>query len=114
MPIAVPATREALAVEYSTLGDWISLHTGDPGTTGADEASGGGYAREQTTWSAGASDGEVTGTQVEITAAADTYTHIGINTAVSAGTFRDSYELPAPVVLTIAGTVKVTPTYNQT
>lgn len=113
MAIAVPATREALAVEYAAQGDFISLHTGNPGTTGANEAAGGGYAREQTVWAAGGSDGVVTGSQVEITAAAGTYTHIGIFTLVAGGSFVDSYVLPAPVTLSVAGTIRVTPTYTQ-
>ncbi len=66
MPITNPATRESAALQISSLGSWISFHTTDPGTTGGNEASGGGYARKQTTWTGGAADGTVTGSQVTI------------------------------------------------
>ena len=34
---------------------YLSLHTADPGTTGADEVSGGSYARQAITWNAASS-----------------------------------------------------------
>ena len=50
------------------------------------EATGGGYARKQTTWSAGTGgDGIYTGSQVEIDVPAGTYTHIGIYAASTGG-----------------------------
>jgi len=121
MAISVPATREALANAYSALGAYISLHTGDPGTTGANEATGGSpaYARKQTTWATGdASDGVETGSQVTFDVPAGTYTHVGIWSATTGGTFIDSYKIPgtpndAGIVLSIQGQVRVTPTYTQ-
>lgn len=115
MTIAVDSTKEALAAEYASLGTWISLHTGDPGTTGANEATGGSpaYARKQTTWSAGGSDGVYTGTAVTIDVPAGTYTHIGIHSASSGGTFRDKAELSSSVVMGSQGQVVLTPTYTQ-
>lgn len=38
-------------------GDSISLHTGDPGTAGASEVTGGGYGRITTVWGAPAMNG---------------------------------------------------------
>lgn len=58
------ASKEsAVAAVVAGTNRYISLHTGDPGTTGANEATGGSpaYARKLTTWAAGASDGLVTG-----------------------------------------------------
>jgi len=83
------ASRETAALAISALGNYISLHTGDPGTTGASEATGGSpaYARKQTTWTGGASDGTVSGSQVTFDVPAGTYTHIGIWTAATGGTF---------------------------
>lgn len=51
------------AVFSGTTNAWISLHTSDPGTTGTGEATGGSpaYARKQTSWTAGASDGSTVG-----------------------------------------------------
>ncbi len=41
------------ACDYITgLGNKVSLHTADPGTTGASEVSGGSYAKQATTWGA--------------------------------------------------------------
>lgn len=73
-------------------GTWVSLHTADPGTTGASEATGGSpaYARKQATW------GSVSAGSVSMTGAltfdvpAGTYTHFSIWTASTAGTFKES------------------------
>jgi|SRR5436190_10284660 len=104
------ATREAAALAVTGLGDRISLHTADPGTTGASEASGGSpaYARQTTVWTGGASDGSVAGSQVTIDAAAGTYTHWGVWT--SGGTFVAGFAFGSSVVLGAQGQIKVTPT----
>lgn len=114
MAIAVNATKEALATEYTSLGSWISLHTADPGSTGASEATGGSpaYARKQTTWTAGASDGVSNGSQVTFDAPAGTYTHVGIWSLSSAGTFIDKVAISA-VTLGAQGQILITPTYTQ-
>lgn len=74
------ATKEAAALAVTGLGASISLHTGDPGTTGAAEATGGSpaYARKTTTWAGGAVDGAVSGSPVAFDVPAGTYTHIGV------------------------------------
>lgn len=115
MPIAVNATKEALASAYAGLGTWLSLHTADPGSTGASEATGGSpaYARKQTVWTAGASDGVSNGSQVTFDAPAGTYTHVGIWTASSGGTFVDKVAITSQV-LSAQGLVLITPTYTQT
>jgi hypothetical protein len=112
MSIAVTSTKNALADRYAALGAWISVHIGPPGTNGANEASGGGYARKQTTWGT-ASGGTVTGTEVTIDAPAGSFTAAGLWTAATGGTFIDtvavvSTQLGAP------GQLKITPTYTQT
>ena len=115
MPIAVNATKEALADAYIALGAYVSLHTGDPSTTGANEATGGSpaYARKQTTWSADAvDDGVRAGTEVTIDVPAGTYTHAGLWTAVSGGTFIDKVDI-TDTVMSAQGQIKVTPTYTQ-
>lgn len=105
------ATLEAAAQAVADLGDRISMHTGDPGTTGANEATGGGYSRQTTTWSAGGSDGTITGSQVTVPVAAGTYTHFGVWS--SGGTFRGGKALPGgSVVMGSAGNIKFTPTVS--
>lgn len=114
MTIAVNATKETLATAYTGSGSWISLHTADPGSTGASEASGGSpaYARKQTTWTAGGSDGVSNGSQVTFDAPAGTYTHVGIWSASSGGTFIDKSDI-TDVVLGSQGQILITPTYTQ-
>jgi hypothetical protein len=114
MAIAVNATKESLALAYATTtNSWISLHTADPTSVGNFEATGGGYARKQTVWTAGGSDGVVTGSQVTIDAAAGTYTHIGIWTAVTGGSFVDKVAISS-TTLGATGQILVTPTITVT
>lgn len=108
------ATKETAAVAVTGLGTYISLHTADPGTTGASEATGGSpaYARKATTWTAGGSDGVVAGSEVTIDLPAGTYTHFGVWTAATAGTFVGGGSI-ASTTLGAQGQIKVTPTYTQ-
>lgn len=67
---------------------YVSLHTGDPGSTGANEASGGGYGRQQTAFSAASGDSVTNSAVVDFTSlAAAEYRAWGIWTAVTSGTF---------------------------
>ena len=108
------ATKETAALAVTGLGGYISLHTADPGTTGASEATGGSpaYARKLTTWTGGASDGSVAGSEVTIDLAAGTYTHFGVWTAATAGTFIGGGSITS-TTLAAQGQIKVTPTYTQ-
>ena len=83
------ATHQAAADAIKALGAYISLHTAAGGTTGANEATGGGYGRQLTTWTSG-STGAVTGSQVNVPCAAGTYTEGGVFSAATAGTFVGS------------------------
>lgn len=71
----------------------ISLHTGDPGTTGANEAAGGNYARANTTpdtdWGAAADGVIANANDIDFPEGGDgdTITHFGIWTAASGGSF---------------------------
>ena len=83
------ATHQAASNAIAGLGAYISLHTADAGTTGASEATSGGYARVQTTWTPG-STGTNMGSVVNISCAAGTYVQGGIFSALSSGTFVGS------------------------
>lgn len=109
MPGFSANAREQAALAVTALGDRVSIHTADPGTTGASEATGGtpAYARKQTTWAGGAVDGSVPGSEVTIDAPAGTYTHYAVWS--STGTFIYSADMP-DVTLGAQGQVKVTPT----
>ena len=87
--MAIPtATTQAATNAVASLGRYISLHTAAAGTTGASEASVGGYARQQTTWTA--TGGNNNGSQVSIPVAAGTYVEAGIWSAATSGTFVGS------------------------
>jgi hypothetical protein len=103
-----------MAEHFGTLGTWISLHTGNPGDTGANEVSGGSpaYARKQTTWGSAVS-GLITGSEVVFDVPpGTTVTHVGINSASTSGTFRDWAD-SADITFTPQGQVKVTPKYQE-
>lgn len=89
------ATKETSALAATGLGSWISLHTADPGTTGTNEATGGSpaYARKQTTWAAGSADGVVSGSAVSFDVPAGSYSHIGVWSAATSGTFIGGFAL---------------------
>jgi hypothetical protein len=112
-----PSTKETAALAVTGLGSWISLHTGDPGTTGANEATGGApaYARIQTTWSGAGSDGVVVGSDVLIDVPAGTYNYVGIWSAASGGTFIGSNPTPLSPVITVStqAQIIVSPTYTE-
>lgn len=111
MAIAVGNTRQSLADHYGTLGAYVSLHTGNPGSTGANEASGGGYSRQQTTWSSG-SGGTINGSQVEIDVDPGTYNYAGLWSGSGGGaTFIDACPI-STTTLGGAGKILVTPKFT--
>lgn len=95
-----PAEKEEAAIHLGSRVGYVSLHTADPGTTGASEATGGSpaYARKPVTFTAGSSDGTVSGTAVVFDVPAGTYTHIGLFDSVTAGTFRGGQALGSSFV----------------
>lgn len=105
------ATHKAASDAIAALGRYISVHTGaGGGTTGANEASGGGYSRSQTTWSSG-STGTNTGSEVNVPVAAGTYTEGGIWSAASSGTFVGSsaFDGGSVVVSGAGASIDITP-----
>ena len=105
-------TLNTAVTAVTALGTWISAHTGDPSTTGANEVAGGSYARKQTTWGA-AANGDQTGSQVSITIpGGNTVTHWGLWTAVSGGTFRGGFELDSSEGFGAAGVLNLTMTID--
>jgi len=108
----VAQSNASKAVAQDAIGavaTWFSLHTGDPGTTGANEAAGTGASRGQTVWAA-SSGGTKVGSQATIGAAAQSYTHWGLWTASTGGTFHMGGALPAPEAYGAAGQYLLTPT----
>lgn len=86
---------------------YLALHTADPGTGGTSEAAGTGYARQALVWAAAAS-GAAPATQVSFTCPAATYSHFGVFSALTAGTFRGGGALTPPKTVDAGDTVRVT------
>jgi hypothetical protein len=106
------ATLTVAVNAITALGDYISAHTGDPGTTGTNEVAGGTYARVDTTWPSGTA-GSSTGTQVSINIpGGNTVSYWGVWSAVSAGTFIAGFALDDAEVFGSDGTIDFTPTLN--
>jgi hypothetical protein len=91
--------------------DFMSLHTADPGTTGANEVAGGApaYARKAVTWAAAGSGTKAMSAALTFDVpAGTTVAYIGLWTAVSAGTWiMGSTALAVPRAFTNQGTLEV-------
>lgn len=88
------AAKNAMLNQLGTLITHASLHTADPGTNGANEVSGGSYARQAITWNAAASASlDNNANPVFPVPAATTVTHIGFWSALTNGTFYGSADI---------------------
>lgn len=108
MPLT-EAERNAGADFHAGRISHLSLHTGDPGSAGANEVTGGGYARIAVAWDAAV--GGVADSTAEVifdVPANITITHTGAWSASSGGTFRSGYTLETPIVVPVGGTRLVT------
>jgi hypothetical protein len=109
------AAENAAVTGIKTNATFISLHTADPGTTGASEVVGGTYARVATTWPANPTNGSITGSAATINVpAATTITHWGLWTTGTAGTVYYGGTLPASETFGTAGTYSLTPSLSAT
>ena len=113
--VVCTAQLNALAADYAADGAWIGLTTGPPGTgtTPANEASGGSYARVQTTWSS-ETTGVQQGTPVTISAPAGIYTNAFLASAATGNNMIDNITFATPITLLAAGQITLTPIYTQT
>lgn len=103
----VSATRDVMLDQLTTLATHASLHTADPGITGASEVTGGSpaYARKAITWAAASGGSKaLTGTVTLDVPPATTITHCGTWSALAAGTFRGGGSLAATEVFGAQGT----------
>lgn len=101
--------RNAIATAEAARLLFASLHTANPGTTGANEVTGGSpaYARKSLSFAA-ASGGTATASEVTFDVPAGTYTHFGVWDAATAGTFRGGNPLSASQVVSSQGQIKLT------
>lgn len=85
MPFSVAARNTMLGALSPA---YVSLHTANPGDNGANEVSGGSYARVAATWAAASSASRAASNQPAINVpAGTTVTYIGYWTASTGGTF---------------------------
>lgn len=104
------AAKHAMLNELATLGVFTSLHSADPGTTGASEVTGGApaYARQGVAWDAAAAGAiSLTGTEL-FDVPASTVAFFGVWSAVSAGTFYGGGALSASEIFAAQGTYELT------
>lgn len=97
------------ALDEAVMG-YMSLHTANPGTTGASEVSGGSpaYARKAITWNAAASGSKAIAASVTFDIpASTTVTYAGFWSASSGGTFYQGVAIDSRAY-TNQGTLEVT------
>lgn len=101
------AAKNLMLDELATVAVWSSMHTASPGTTGANEVSGGSpaYARKAITWNAAATGNlDNNANPVFDVPAGTTVTHFGLWSAVTGGTFYGGDALSASESFTAQGT----------
>lgn len=77
----------------------ISLHTASPGTTGANEAAGGSYARQTAGYNASSGGACALAATLTFTVQAATYTHIGIWDSTGTPKFLQGAALASSIVI---------------
>lgn len=107
MPYAT-AAKNAMLNHLGTLATHVSLHSADPGAGGANELSGGGYARQAITWNSASGGSLDSSNQPVFTVpAASTVAFVGFWSAATNGTFYGSASVPSET-FTNAGTYTLT------
>lgn len=90
----IPAAKGIMLDALAAQAGFVSLHTADPGTTGAAEMTGTGYARAAITWGA-TSNGSKQGTGAKQTVpAGKTVAFHGLWSAATGGTFLGPGDCP--------------------
>lgn len=113
MAINTTGEKNSLATKYGQDAPYMSLHTADPGSTGASEVTGGSpaYARKAITWGA-AANGAISGSVTFDVPASTTVTYAGLWSAATAGTFVDKVALTSQTFAT-QGQLTVNATFTE-
>jgi hypothetical protein len=96
-------------VSYANAAVWVKLHIGDPGAAGTTNAAAN-TTRQQATFGSAAATGAISNTvAVEWTSVpnTETYSHVSLWTASSAGTFLGSDDLSATAAVTAGDTFRI-------
>lgn len=106
MPLT-EATLNSMATTLAGLCTYASLHTADPGTTGANPSA---AARQPIAWDAAANgDISLTGTEAFTGGAASgPCTYVGLWSALTGGTFRGGFPLTGDQTFNAAGEYTLT------
>lgn len=114
MAIATDGMKQILANAYTAEAASGSLHTADPGTTGASEVTGGSpaYARKALAWTAGTTGTGTSSATFDVPAGV-TVTHTGIWNAATTPVYRDKADI-VDQAFASQGTLTVNYTYSQT
>lgn len=92
------AAKNAMLDELASLITHVSLHDGDPSTSGANEIAASGYARQAVTWGSATGGVLTASNEPEFTVpASTTVAYVGFWTADSAGTFLGSDQVTSEV-----------------
>lgn len=104
----VAAGKNLMLSGFTGTATYVSLHTDDPSTNGANEVAGGSYARKSASWGS-PSNGSVTnsGNIVFDVPASTTIKFIGYWSASSGGTFYGSRALDTNQTFATAGTYTI-------
>lgn len=112
MPLIAAEANQMLTTEAARLA-YLSIHTADPATSGANEAAGGSYTRQALVWGA-ASSGSISANQSTFTPNSGTYGWGGYWTAATGGTYLGSFVFSTSKTLATGDTLKVTATLTET
>ena len=88
------AAKATMLDALAALAGFVGLHTGDPGTTGANEMTGTGYARAAVTWGATANGAKQGVGAKQTVPAGKTVVQLGMWTAATGGTFLGPLDCP--------------------
>jgi|tagenome__1003787_1003787.scaffolds.fasta_scaffold20048179_2 hypothetical protein len=94
MPMATDTEKNSIATKYGADTQFFSLHSADPGSTGANELTGGSpsYARKASGWSA-PNAGVITGTATFDVPPGATVAWVGVWSAATGGNFLDKAQV---------------------
>ena len=96
------------ATAFSVTTPYISLHTADPGETGASEVTGGSYARQSGSFGAAAAGAVSNDAQISFASMpSGTITHVGVWDASTSGNFLWGGALTASKTVNSGDTVQI-------
>lgn len=104
----VAAGKNLMLTGFTGSATYVSLHTADPSTNGANEVTGGSYSRESAAWGSPADGAVSNGSSIVFDVpGSTTITHLGYWSASTSGTFYGSRALDANQTYATAGTYTI-------